>query len=637
MDGRGGPLVDRGARDHPRRECAQRCVLDVILAATSLVRGDCEVLHRRYHHTVTDPHAPVVIRGGLVFDGRGSPARVADVLVRDGIVSEIAARISVPGARVIDAQDRWVVPGFIDLHTHYDAEVEVAPGLSESVRHGVTTVVLGSCSLSMALGTPDDLADMFCRVEAIPDRIVRPILRARKAWNTHHEYLAHLDALALGPNVAAFAGHSAIRAAVLGTERSVDESVKPTSDELARVDAHVNEALDAGCLGASIQTLPWDKMGGSKHYRSRPLPSTFATWREYRRIARILRARSAVLQGVPNVSTKVNVLLFLLESAGLFFRKTLKTTVISMMEPVSDRGIHKLAGTLSRWANRFLRADFKWQALPNVFDLWADGVDLVVFEEFGAGTAALHLEDALARANLLKDETYRAWFKKQWTSRWLPRAFHRDLARSKVLACPDAAVVGKSFTEVAHARGVDATDAFLDLVAEHGDALRWYTVMCNERTRSVEWIVSHDDVLIGFSDAGAHLRQMAHYNFPLRMLKLVQAAQNDGRAFMTAERAVHRLTGEIAEWLGIDAGVLDVGKRADIAIVNPAHFDAKLDDVDYAPIEGFGADYLRLVRRNDDAVDAVLIAGNVVVERGTPTPMLGRAKCGRVLKRLSHS
>jgi len=147
-----------------------------------------------------------VITGGLVYDGRGSAPRRVDVGIQDGVVVALEAGLPTDGARVLDATDRWVMPGFIDLHTHYDAEIEVAPGLSESVRHGVTTVVVGSCSLSMAVGEPDDLADMFCRVEAVPDRIVRPLLHDKKTWTTHAEYLNHLDALPLGPNVAAFVG-----------------------------------------------------------------------------------------------------------------------------------------------------------------------------------------------------------------------------------------------------------------------------------------------------------------------------------------------------------------------------------------------------------------------------------------------
>lgn len=106
----------------------------------------------------------------------------------------------------------------------------------------------------------------------------------------------------------------------------------------------------------------------------------------------------------------MNALLFLLESVGLG-RKPLKTTVISLMDPRASRGVHRVVGWLSRFTNRVLGADFRWQALPEVFDLWADGIDLVVFEEFGAGAAALHLQDAVARSELLKDAAYRARFR----------------------------------------------------------------------------------------------------------------------------------------------------------------------------------------------------------------------------------
>src|SRR5438067_11047482 len=137
----------------------------------------------------------VLLENGLFFDGRGSPAAVRHVALAGGRLAEISAE-PIPraaAAEVVDASGCWVMPGFIDLHTHYDAEVEVAPALAESVRHGVTTVVLGSCSLSLAPGTPEDLADMFCRVEAIPYHVVRPLLEAKKDWNGLPDYFAHLE------------------------------------------------------------------------------------------------------------------------------------------------------------------------------------------------------------------------------------------------------------------------------------------------------------------------------------------------------------------------------------------------------------------------------------------------------------
>ncbi|MCP3104970.1 amidohydrolase family protein [Myxococcus sp. K15C18031901] len=575
----------------------------------------------------------VIIENGLVFDGQGNAPRQRHVGIQGGTIATLseAPIPRAPHTRVIDARGHWVTPGFIDLHTHYDAEVELAPSLSESVRHGVTTVVMGSCSLSLAVGTPEDLADMFCRVEAIPYATVRSLLEERKTWDTLGGYLEHLGQLPLGPNVASFLGHSALRAHTLGLRRSLEPGVTPTKDELRRLESLVSEGLDLGYLGLSIMTLKWDKMGGDRDIRSRPLPSTYARWSEYRRLTRLLRERGRIFQGVPNISTKVNVLLFLLESMGLW-RKTLKTTVISMMDPRASRGIHRLIGVLSQVANRLFGADFRWQALPEVFDLWADGIDLVVFEEFGAGAAALHLQDAAKRADLLNDTAYRTRFRGQWTNKFLPRAFHRDFNESRILLCPDASVVGKSFAQVAKEQGRDAVDVFLDLVARHGDALRWYTVMANDRLGELERICKHPDVLMGFSDAGAHLRNMAHYNFPLRLLRLVREAEKRGAPFMTVERAVHRLTGEIGAWLGLDAGVVAEGRRADLVVVNPEGLDEKLDEIAEAPMENFGG-FVRLVRRNDAAVKSVLIAGREAVSEGAVSPALGRERgFGSVLR-----
>jgi len=571
----------------------------------------------------------IVIRGGTVFDGRGTPGRVADVGIEGGKVVAIDHGLKAP--TIIDATGKWVMPGFIDLHTHYDAEVELAPSLSESLRHGVTTVVMGSCSLSLALGTPEDLADMFCRVEAIPYEVVRPLLDRSKSWETVGEYLEHLGELPLGPNVASFLGHSAIRAHVMGLGRSLERGLRPSEDELRRMESILDEGLDEGYLGLSVMTLKWDKMGGSREFRSRPLPSTFARWSEYRRLTRHLRDRGRIFQGVPDVTTKVNALLFLFESMGIG-RKRLRTTIISLMDIRANRSIWRVVGAIARFCNRFLGADFRLQALPEVFDLWADGMDLVVFEEFGAGTDALHLADLQARAELLRDPTYREKFRKQWTSRFLPRAFHRDFNQSEILECPEAELVGRSFAEVAQARGEHVVETFLDLVARHGPALRWYTVMGNDRRGPLEKIVSHPDILIGFSDAGAHLRNMAHYNFPLRLLRLVKDAAAEGRPFMTVERAVERLTGEIAGWLGLDAGVLEEGRRADVVVVDPAGVDATVDQATEAEIPGFDG-FRRLVRRNDRAVSAVLVNGKLAVENGAVRDEVGRQRgFGQVLR-----
>jgi N-acyl-D-aspartate/D-glutamate deacylase len=572
-----------------------------------------------------------MIRGGTVFDGAGGPGVVADVLLRTGRVEAIGPALAAPAdARVVDATGAWVTPGFIDLHTHYDAELELAPGLVESVRHGVTTVLVGSCGLSLAVGTPPDLADMFCRVEGVPRSTVLPLLERVLDWRDPAGYLEHLERLPLGPHVVSLLGHSAVRAHVMGLGRSVDAGARPTEDELRAMERILEGALDAGYLGLSINTLPWDKMDGER-FRSRPTPSVFAGWREYRRLARVLRRRGAVFQGVPDLSTGINLLLFLAASAGLG-RRPLKTMVIALVDSKATRGIHRVAGGLVELTNRFLNARFRFQALPNPFDLWVDGLEVPVIEEFAAGTVALHEADPARRAALLRDPAYRRRFARDWGARFLGRAYHRDLFEATIVDCPDRSLVGRSFGAIAQERGEAPLATFLDLQAEYGAALRWYTVVGNDRAEQLEWILTRPSILVGFSDAGAHLRNMGYYNFPLRLLRRVRDAEAAGRPFMTVGRAVERLTAEIADYLAIDAGRLAPGRRADVTIVDPAGLTEAVEQIAEADMPGFPG-LRRLVRRNDAAVRAVFVGGRLAWDGTTAPEAFGRDRgYGTVLR-----
>jgi N-acyl-D-aspartate/D-glutamate deacylase len=572
---------------------------------------------------------PQVVRGGTVFDGRGGAGVAADVVTRDGVVESIVAPgTTVAGATEIDAGGCWVTPGFVDLHTHYDAELEVSPGLDESVRHGITTALIGSCGLSMAVGDPVDMADMFCRVEGIPRELVLPVLERAVTWDSPTGYLDHLAAQPLGPNVTAMLGHSTIRAHAMGLERSLTSGVKPTKDELVGMGRLLREALEAGYLGLSINTLPWDKMDGDR-FRSRPTPSVFANLDEYRFLNRVLRRYGAIWQGVPDVSTKLNVLMFLWESMPVGRRPPLRTMIISLADLKADRTIRHTAGGLARLFNEVLGADLRFQSLPTPFDMFVDGLEVPVIEEFGAGTTALHEIDYEARADLLRQPEFRARFRREWRAFFPGRAYHRDLDESTIIDCPDALVVGRTFGEVARERGQDPIDCFLDLQADHGNKLRWYTVVANDRTEALWWVVDHPAVLIGFSDAGAHLRNMAFYNFGLRMLKLVRDAELEGRPFMTTGRAVHRLTAEIAGYLGIDGGTLAPGRPADLVVVDPDQLDGRLEAIHEAPMAGFPG-LQRYVRRNEGAVRSVLVGGHVAWQDDRPGTGLGEIAMGRL-------
>jgi N-acyl-D-aspartate/D-glutamate deacylase len=568
-----------------------------------------------------------LIRNGLFFDGTGAPGCVRDVLVTDGAVaSEQEAAAVDPRAvdRVIEADGRWVMPGFIDMHTHYDAELLAAPGLHESVRHGVTTVFVGSCSLSTILSSPEDCADFFTRVEALPREQVLPALTRHKTWSTPAGYIEGLEQRPLGPNIACYLGHSDLRTSVMGLSRAVDPDARPTADEQARMEAILEEALDAGYLGLSTMTNPWDKVGGERH-RSARLPSTYATWGEYRRFHAILRRRDRVLQSAPNITTKVNVLLFLAASGGWGVRKPLKTTLISAADTKANPALSDAITALVSFTNRSAGTEFRWQTVPMPFEVYADGMDLVVFEEFAAGEAALHLADELARNELLRDEAYRRSFRKDYDRRFSPRVWHRNFHDAEIVGAPEAALVGRTFGAIADERGIHPVDAFLDLVVAHGARLRWRTTIANHRPRKLVELASHDSVQIGFSDAGAHVRNMAFYNFALYYLREIRDAAAQGRPVVPLEHAVHKLTGELAQWYGIDAGRLQPGDRADLVIVDPAGLDASLADYHEAPMTMMGG-LSRMVRRNDGAVTATMIGGEVVYEDGRFAPGFGTTR-----------
>jgi N-acyl-D-aspartate/D-glutamate deacylase len=563
-----------------------------------------------------------LIRGGTLYDGTGAAPRSADVLVgADGKVADIGTDLAAPeGAEIIDAVGCWVTPGFIDLHTHYDAELEVNPGLSESVRHGVTTALIGSCGLSLVVGEPEDMADTFCRVEGIPHELVLPLLQDIVDWSTPAGYVDHLRSLPLGPNLIGMIGHSTARSHVMGLGRSLDKTVQPTESELAAMGRLVEDSIDAGLLGMSVNLLPWDKMGGER-YRSRPTPSVFARFAEYRRLAEVVRGHDGVFQAIPNIQTRWSIgpLLDMSRQRG---GKTLRTSLLTMMDAAPAMGAYRLMGAAANLYNSKFGANVRFQALPTPFDLYTDGLENPVFEEFGSGTEALHLEDLAARKSLMRAPVYRDRFRKEWSNKVASRAYHRDLSEARVVECPDASLNGKTFAEIARARGTDDLATFLDLQAEYGNDLRWYSVVANAKPEVVEWIVAHPASIIGFSDAGAHLRNMAFYNYPLRMLKRVRDAELAGRSFMSVEHAVYKLTADIADFHRIDAGRLVKGARADLVVIDPEHLDDSVEEIHEAEMPEFDG-LSRLVRRNDETVRAVLINGNLAWRDGQAAEDLG--------------
>lgn len=578
----------------------------------------------------------VIIRDGLWFDGTGAAPLTRTLGIRDGVVVAVSAEaLDDTGCpEVIEAAGKWVLPGFLDVHTHYDAEVLLDPGLRESVRHGVTTVLLGNCSLSTVYADSEDVADLFSRVEAVPREYVFGALSSGRTWSTAAEYVKAIDALPLGPNVGSLLGHSDLRTAVLGLERATDPTVRPTDDELRKMAALLDEALDAGLLGMSGMDAAIDKLDGER-FRSRALPSTFATWRERRKLIKVLRKRGRILQSAPNLQNPILSLMFFLTSSRIFGRG--KGVRMSMLVSADAKSMPLAVHTFglgTRVLNTLLRSAVRFQHLPVPFELYSDGIDLPVFEEFGAGTAALHLRDQLQRNELLADEAYRRRFRREFDRIKLgPSLWHRDFHDAVIVECPNASLIGKSFGAIADERGLHPLDAFLDVLVENGERnVRWTTIVANHRPKQLDKLAADPSIHMGFSDAGAHLRNMAFYNFALRMLKRTQDAHRAGAPFLSIQQAVHRLTGELAEWFGIDAGTLRVGDRADFVVIDPAGLDESVDRYHEEAVPFYGG-LRRMVNRNDHAVVATGVGGVVVFGGGQFRDGYGQTvKSGRYLR-----
>ncbi|MBF9521300.1 hypothetical protein BKG83_24235 [Mycobacteroides chelonae] len=578
-----------------------------------------------------DVQFDTVIKNGRWFDGTGAASAIRDIGIKDGHIVAIShGDLDVTHCpHIIDATGKWVLPGLVDVHTHYDVEVLAAPALSESVRHGVTTVLLGSCSLSVVHVNGVDAGDIFGRVEAIPRDHVIGAMDRHKTWTNAREYIAALESLPLGPNIATFLGHSDMRAAVMGLDRATRKNERPTPDEQWQMDRWLTEALDAGFVGMSSQQLLFDKLDGDV-CRSRTLPSTYAKPRELRKLKSQLRQRNRALQSGPDIENPLNVLSQAVQSLGIL-RKRLSTSLLSAADIKANPYAIRAMGPLARIINK-LGGNFRWQHLPVPFEVYADGIDLVIFEEFGAGAAALHLRNEVERNDLLRDEKYRRRFRKEYESKFGVRVWHRDFFDAEIVACPDASVVGKSFGQVGVDRGgLHPVDAFLDLVLEHGTAIRWCTTISNHRPEVLRQLAQDPGIQLGFSDAGAHLRNMAFYNFGLRLLRHVHEAQLAGQPFMTIEQAVHRLTGELADWYQIDAGHLRIGDRADLLVVDPAKLDGSLTEYAEQSVAAYGG-LSRMVNRNDETVCSVLVGGHSVVVYGKPTEILGKERTGVFLR-----
>ena len=334
----------------------------------------------------------------------------------------------------------------------------------------------------------------------------------------------------------------------MGLERSLGE--RATDAELARMRALAEEALDAGCIGISVDMVHWHKVSGA--FAGRSVPSHYADAREYRMLADVCRERDAVFQVTPNPQNPLSFLLILAMSVGVF-RPPLRATVLSALDMSDHPQLWRLFPVVTFVVNRLLGGNLRFQTLAEPFAIYADGPITPLFEEFAAGVALNSCADAAARRALWASADFRERFRADWDRREL-RTFHRDPARMRIVASPDAAHVGRTFAEVAAERGAAPTDTVMALLAAHDDRLRWVACGANERADVRARLMAHPHILPGFTDAGAHSRNLAFFDGALALLR-----QAVGGA-MPPERAIARVTGEAARWFNLDAGELREGR-----------------------------------------------------------------------------
>jgi N-acyl-D-aspartate/D-glutamate deacylase len=612
-----------------------------------------------------------LIKNAKVFNNGEQPV-IEDVGIADGrIVSRGKALDETIASNIIDADGQWLMPGLFDIHTHYDLELEVAPGLPESTRHGTTSVVIANCSLGLAFGNQrdekfDPIVACYARVENMPKSVLTNCAD-NVTWNTPKEYLDHLDDLNLGPNVAVLLPHSMLRIETMGFENSISRD--PTGAELDQMKNTLRDSLRDGYVGFSTDALPFHYLAQQPHCE-KTIPTQFAKYDELKELAQIVREQGATWQATPPKDSVIGTLkTFLLTSARLH-GKPLKTTVVAALDVANNWKLARLGRTLARLLNSTLiKGDFHMQALGAPFKIWSDGAITPIAEEIPELRLLneTDLEDRPGRLKILNDAAYVKSFKAMWMKGkqgWgierLKRkfnledfAFNRNLADMTVDLCPQKNWQGLSFqnvldrvlaiknntvtTAVTKAERTlvqrdfsmvdDEADFMLQMLRTFDTELSWSTVTANRNMQTVRELLMDPLLLPGFNDSGAHLTNMAFYDVNLRSLKLAASGGDADVSYM-----VKRLTKDAADVFGVEGGSIYEGDIADLILIDPKKLAAYDGEAHIKRIHRKEFQTEQLVNRSDGVVSLVMIGGHKAWENDQFTKSLGKIPMGRLLR-----
>ncbi len=535
----------------------------------------------------------LLIKNGTVVDGTGTAPVRRDVAINDG---KIVDSVSSPD-RVIDATDRVVSPGFIDIHTHFDPQLCWDGLATPSLEHGVTTVVIGNCSLSLAPVKPEGTTKLISMFQVIED-IKKPTFDAAVpwCWETFPEYLDFIRGK-LGVNVGALVGHSAVRYYVMGKE---SQERAATTSEIDAMCSIVDEAMAAGALGISSSYLDMDE-------EMRPVPSRFAEVDEKVALAKAMAAHGrGIWQVVPYIVDPEQAIANIRELGDI----SLAAGIPCSYQPLLGSGGRALDDQVNALTEQHERgARVYGQTMPRTFDMnmrlsetsmllfgyptWKTIMDLPADER------ASKFGDATAREQLVSEMAPRDG-----------RVFSiAQMTVGDVYSEENKPYQGRKIAEIAESEGKEIGEVVLDLsLRDNLDTEFKLEGVVNADQEAVVRLIDSPVCHFGASDAGAHITQFCGTGDTTYLLS--HFVRESGS--ISIERGVQCMTSELAQDWGIrDRGTLETGQAADVVI-----FDAeKVKITKEEFVDDFPGEARRYVRRAS-GFEHVLVNGEVVFSAG---------------------
>ncbi len=496
-------------------------------------------------------HYDLLIRGGTLVDGSGADGVRGDLAVRGG---RIAALGEVKGSadRTLDADGQIVAPGFVDIHTHYDAQVFWDRMLTISPWHGVTSVVIGNCGFGIA-PTREAHRDLILRtlenVEGMSLAALREGVGDDWGFETFPEYLDAVDARGPAINVGALLGHTPLRTYVMGEESTEREA---TDDEVSAMRAILADGLAAGALGFATSKSP-THVG----YEGRPVPSRRASIEEIASLASCLGDAGA---GVLQATLGRGFFLKEFEAICRATKRPISYTALlaGMLGPDGHKGVlaqsHALqqqgVDVVPQVACRPLMFEFQWKA-PFPFE------SMSLFKPVSEA-------DAAGRARIYADPAFRAAFRERGEQGGISGRWSDTVVAEYG---PEPSLEERCVVDVARERGVHPVDLVLDMALATDLEARFRIAIFNTDEEAVAELLQHPASMLGLSDAGAHASQLCDACAPTHLL--AHWVRETG--VLRLEDAVRLLTSRSADVFGItDRGRLATGLAADVTVFDPA-------------------------------------------------------------------